>query len=332
LKDALGIEKVQLDKDPLKDKIKQAMLCRRRRNLQEAVDILLEALKEAQELKNDLAVTRVYVELAELYLQMNNLDEADRLYRDIVHRLIQLHGKTETSPEFITQSLKLAEIYARRGELEKAEIGYKHCVSKQMLNMENHMKNYLIAKGANYQDRHPVENYRDKYTDPIALFAWALEDYAHFLLNYFGTERQKEVEEFMDEVLKLSYHIYGVHHFHSINIINNFGAKCNMRRRFDLAKKHLAVGIDRVVNIQECEPILVAYYTNYSEALFHCNQIDEAMTYAIRARELAKSSDDPKIKDYAEKFYKDIEKDARKLGYKPPSDGTSFWSKWIPSL
>lgn len=37
--DALGIQKVQLDKDPLKDKIKQSMLCRRRRNLQEAVNV-----------------------------------------------------------------------------------------------------------------------------------------------------------------------------------------------------------------------------------------------------------------------------------------------------
>lgn len=50
--------------------------------------ILQDALKDAQELKNDLAITRIIIELAELYLEMDNLDEADRLYRETVHRLV----------------------------------------------------------------------------------------------------------------------------------------------------------------------------------------------------------------------------------------------------
>lgn len=43
-----------------------------------------------------------------------------------------MHGKNESSPEFIGISLKLADIFARRGQLENAETGYKHCVSKQL--------------------------------------------------------------------------------------------------------------------------------------------------------------------------------------------------------
>jgi len=49
--------------------------------------------------------------------------------------------------------------------------------------MDNHLKSYLISKGAMVEERHPVDIYGHKYSDPIALFGMALEDYAHFLVS-----------------------------------------------------------------------------------------------------------------------------------------------------
>lgn len=44
---------------------------------------------------------------------------------------MDLHGKKESSPEFIEVSLKLSDIFAQKGDLEGAEAGYMHCVTRQ---------------------------------------------------------------------------------------------------------------------------------------------------------------------------------------------------------
>lgn len=80
--------------------------------------------------------------------------------------------------------MKLADIFAQKGDIENAEIGFKHCVSKQMIVMEEHMKKYLVSKGAYLQDIYPVDNYGAVYTDPIALFGMTLEAYAHFMVDF----------------------------------------------------------------------------------------------------------------------------------------------------
>ena len=42
-------------------------------------------------------------------------------------------------------SLKLADIFARRGDLTNAEIGYRHCISKQMKVMDDRKCSRLLA-------------------------------------------------------------------------------------------------------------------------------------------------------------------------------------------
>lgn len=106
----------------------------------------------------------------------------------------------------------------------------------------------------------------------------------------------------------MSYHIYGPSSSHAVNIINNFGAACVLRNRFDLARKYLEIGIDRVLNINECSDMIVGYYCNYAEALFHCGQIDEALKYAEKAVSLSKSAPES-MQRYAEKYFKDVKRD-----------------------
>lgn len=53
-------------------------------------------------------------------------------WADIFYRLVTLHGKRDNDPEFIGVSLKLADIFAQKGQLDDAETGFSHCVRKQM--------------------------------------------------------------------------------------------------------------------------------------------------------------------------------------------------------
>ncbi|KAK6057089.1 tetratricopeptide repeat protein [Cooperia oncophora] len=128
LKDMLGIQPVKLDKDPLKDKVKQSWLHRKYGRYTEAVQVLEIALEEAEGRKEPLPITRIYDELANTYYEMGNHDEAIKYFQIVVNRLITLHGKRDSDPEFIGVSLKLADIFAQKGQLDDAETGFSHCV------------------------------------------------------------------------------------------------------------------------------------------------------------------------------------------------------------
>uniref|UniRef100_A0A183GEJ3 TPR_REGION domain-containing protein n=1 Tax=Heligmosomoides polygyrus TaxID=6339 RepID=A0A183GEJ3_HELPZ len=283
IKDALGLQPIRLDKDELKEKVKQSWLHRKYGKYTEAIQVLEIALEEAEERKEPLPITRklfcrVYDELANTYYEMGNHEEAIKYFQIVVNRLITLHGKRDSDPEFIGVSLKLADIFAKKGQLDDAETGFSHCVRKQMQALclanpfeavDNHMKNYSVAQGALVEDRHVVDRVGQAYTDPIALFGMALERYAHFLVTYRDETRLREAEEYMDEVMKISYQIYGTSSYHTINLLNNFGAALILRNRFELAVKYLAIGIERILYVNECASMIPGYYCNYAEALFH---------------------------------------------------------------
>ncbi|VDM85644.1 unnamed protein product, partial [Strongylus vulgaris] len=134
---------------------------------------------------------------------MGNLDDAFKYFQIVVNRLVTLHGKRDSDPEFIGVSLKLADIFAQKGQLDDAEVGFSHCVRKQMMVVDEHMKKYSVAQGALVEDRHVADTQGPIYTDPIALFGMALERYAHFLVTYRDEKRMREAEEYMDEVMKV---------------------------------------------------------------------------------------------------------------------------------
>ncbi|CAB3411253.1 unnamed protein product [Caenorhabditis bovis] len=311
IKDVLGIEKIQLDDDPLKEKVKQSWLYRKRRQYQEAIQVLEIALEEAQERKEELPITRVIDELANTYYEKGDLEEADKHFRIVIQRLVELHGKKDFDPEFIGVSLKLADILASRGQLDNAESGFKHCVRRQMKVVEEHMKKFSVAHGALIEDRHTVDTYGYVFTDPLALFGMALEAYANFLITYRDESKLPEAEEYMDEVLKISYQIYGASSVHSINLLNNFGALLVLKNRFELARKYLAIGIDRILYVNECANLLPGYYCNYAEALFHTGNKEEALEYARKAFQLSRSSDE-RLQKYTGTFLRDLEKDLNK--------------------
>jgi len=303
----------------LKDKVKQSWLYRKYGQYEEAVKILNEALEEAHRNGEQMPISRIYDELANTYYQMGKLEEAERLFRLLIHRLMHMHRKKEEDPEFIGISLKLADIFARTGRIEDAETGYRHCVTKQMMIVEQHMKNFFLSEGALQEQLHNVEVHGPKFTDPLALFGMCLESYAHFLVQYCDESRQRESQEYMDETLKLSYQIYGSNTPHTVTLLNNYGALCNNKNRFESALKYLSIGIERIVQIQECAQLLPGYYCNYAEALFHCGRQDEAIQFAQRALQMAKNAD-PKVQRYVGDFHKHMLAEHRK--------GNRRWFLW----
>ncbi|VDN52350.1 unnamed protein product [Dracunculus medinensis] len=271
LKDFFGIKPISLDDDPIKVLFK-AWLLRKKSHYDEAVEELHKALGLAEEKKQSIPITRIYDELANTYYEMGNLKDAETLFRVLLKRLVELHGKHQKDPEFIAASLKLSDIYAQKNEIDKAETGYQFCTSTQNKIVEEHVRNYSSSGEIETDFRNNVEQHGTVYTDPLSLFGMCLEQYAHFLVKYRDESRLKEAENFMDEAVRLSHHIFGPASFHTVNMLNNFGAVLINKNRFELARKFLEIGIDRILYINECSSLVPGYFCNYAEALFHCGE------------------------------------------------------------
>ncbi|CAD5211835.1 unnamed protein product [Bursaphelenchus okinawaensis] len=333
IRETIGLDKVRLDEDPIKDQIKQSWLQRKYKNYDEAIRILEDVLTEVKEKgENSIEVTRVLDELANTYFFKGDWNLALDYFRAVVQRLIQFHHKNESSPEFIGISLKMAEILANKGEIDNAEIGYRHCITKQMEVVDKHFSKYFISNGAAVERGNKVDEFGQEYTDPIVLFAMCLQQFAHFIIEYRDQSREKEACDAMDEVLKLTYHVFGPNHPQLLHILNNFGAACVIRNRFETARKYLSVGIDKILYSPENTDIIVGYYCNYAESLFHTESFDEAVKYAESAVRMARTAPD-NVRRYAETFLKQVKQDLRNArrkaasSHQQPSD--SGWFSWL---
>ncbi|VDN21522.1 unnamed protein product [Gongylonema pulchrum] len=221
-RDMIGIPPFQLDKDPLKHKIKEAWLHRKHHSYEKALAVLEEAMQMAIERNSDLTVSRILDEKANTYYEMGRLDDAEQAFRELLQRLMSLHNKQDSDPEFIEVSLKLSDIFAQKGKLDDAEIGFKHCVLRQMKVVEKHMAKYSITYGGAYDVPQVINQYGDLFTDPLALYGLCLEQYAHFIVSCLSVSYLK---------YPISHQIYGINCFHTINMLNNYGALLITRNR-----------------------------------------------------------------------------------------------------
>lgn len=98
-----------------------------------------------------------------------------------------------------------------------------------------------------------------------------------------------------------------------------------------MALKYLEIGANRVIHVNEAVPLIVGYYCNYAEALFHCGQVKRAVEIAKKAKLFAQSQP-PRIRNYAENFCDELLRDARRKNTDiDVNDGsTSSWKKWLP--
>uniref|UniRef100_A0A183C4A4 TPR_REGION domain-containing protein n=1 Tax=Globodera pallida TaxID=36090 RepID=A0A183C4A4_GLOPA len=315
IKHLFKIGQTTLDEDPLKDKVKRAMLHRKYGEWTAAVEVLNDALKEAIELGNDVFVSRMYYELATTYAEAGQLENAQELLTLLHNRYLTLHRSTGLSSEVIENSLRLADVYARMGNLETAEAAYKYCLTTQMEVMDKHLADYHVARGAILEVELPIETRGCTYTDPIALFGMCLEDYAYFLVDNYPDTRLDEAEEYLKEALKISYQIFGLSASHSLNMLCTFGAKCILKNKFEMARNFLEIGVNRVLLVPDSEStVLLTFYCNYAESLFHTGDFERAVDYAKRAQKLSQASDiDPAVRAHVRNFAREMERDVLRL-------------------
>lgn len=86
LLDITGLKKINLDDDPLKSKIKQTRIWRKLKKFDDAISLLHEALQDAYDRKDEHAITYVLDELANVFYEKGDFNEADKNFREVLRR------------------------------------------------------------------------------------------------------------------------------------------------------------------------------------------------------------------------------------------------------
>lgn len=94
-------------------------------------------------------------------------------------------------------------------------------------------------------------------------------------------------------------------------MLSNFGAACIVRNRFRTALKYLEMGAARILDVNECADIMVSFYVNYAEALFHNDRFDDALKAAETAARLARGAP-PRVQQHTDAFLRDMKADYRR--------------------
>ncbi|CEF59359.1 Tetratricopeptide-like helical domain and Tetratricopeptide repeat-containing protein [Strongyloides ratti] len=256
---------IKLDDDPLKDLVKQSWLHAKWNSYEKAIGYLHKALELAYKQKNDLIMTRIYLEMADIFVLSKN--DAEDLYKLVLQRLTNIHNISNFHPSYITTSIKLASVLAEKGNIRDADIGFKHCILTQKNNV------LKIEKDLNNEINNEVLTAK-------ALYGYALNAYAQFLIKYGGEKLISEAQMYIDNAIDQSNIVFGKNSTSTLHLINNFCALCIMNNYFEIAKEYLEKAIKSIEENLGNEEILVGMYCNYAEALYHLGNIEESLTFA----------------------------------------------------
>lgn len=125
----LGIEKKLTPEDELIDVIKHCVLFIQRTEYDKAEQLLHVALRQAQQIQHELGITYVYDVMANLALERQQLDKAQKLFVAVSQRLMA-DGAAEDDSRVVHISMKLARICHLKKDFATAQLGYTWCLEK----------------------------------------------------------------------------------------------------------------------------------------------------------------------------------------------------------
>lgn len=112
--------------------IKLGILASMKGEYDKAENILHIALKMAFDLNNQDGVAYIYDVLANVAFDRGDYMKAERLFKDVVGRLVHEQGHDPADNKVIHISLKLAKVYSVWKQDDKAESGFEYCINAQV--------------------------------------------------------------------------------------------------------------------------------------------------------------------------------------------------------
>ncbi|XP_076175242.1 tetratricopeptide repeat domain 19 [Ptiloglossa arizonensis] len=231
--------------------IKRSILLIQKREFKKAEQMLHIALRLAQTLQHTDGITYVYDVMANLAYDTNDFKKAEKLFVSVLEQLIY-KGVSQDDLAFIHVNLKIANIYDKLGDIEKAEIGYKFCLQKlqNRMNTESENTNLLQLLGLNLEWYSTLLYSQSRYTDAIKYLTQAYDicvklngeehEQTVVLLNDLGTincmiEEYDQAIKYLYEAIEIGKKLPDMIDIGSIHV--NLGRTFIMKGLYEEAKK-----------------------------------------------------------------------------------------------
>lgn len=162
----------EADKEPLDPyqvihlSLKRAILAMWRGELHKSEQILHITLKLAQDLADSQAETYIFDMLANVYMQLGEVEASERLFRVVMQREMAL-GKTPDDLSIIDMSLKMAHLCAEKGQTAVAQDGFDFALGR-------------------VEERLRLEEEEEHSTDLMMMFFKTIDWYSQFLVERHG--------------------------------------------------------------------------------------------------------------------------------------------------
>jgi len=177
--------------------IKRGILAAQEGDLKRADQIFHIALKMANDLGHEEGKTHIFSLLANTALERGFVGQAERLFTEVLKRILA-NGEPQDSNAVVEISLKLADIFNRQNNWDKAEQGFEFCAKAQRSKVESEGKN--------------VDE------DTLALYGLVLDRKGQFLL---ARGRLEEAKLSFLAAVQVSGQVHGERHDQTLVIKNS---------------------------------------------------------------------------------------------------------------
>jgi len=269
------------EEDNLTTTVKMAILAIQEGNYVKADKMLHIALKLANDMQHQAAVTHIYCLMANLALDRGLVGQAERLFTTILTRILA-DGEKQDSNAVVEISLKLAQIFVANGDQTKAEQGFKFCTECQ--------QKKVTASGSEVDE------------DTLALYGMALDQQAQF---HVGVGKLKEAETAWREAVEVATRLHGEEGEQVLVVTNSLATVLSMQGQ-DATAAQLLTGV--VVAAKRIETHhLSSFLVNLGVIRLKQGMLDMARDSCNEARGIAGDIGDKEVTTEADQCLKEVE-------------------------
>ncbi|CAK9817031.1 Tetratricopeptide repeat protein 19 homolog, mitochondrial [Anthophora plagiata] len=259
--------------------IKRSILLIQKEEFLKAEQMLHIALRQAQTLQHYDGITYVYDVMANLAYNTDDFKKAEKLFLSVLKRLVA-KGIPENNLAIIHISLKIADICDKKGDIEKAETGYKFCLE--------HLQSYLTKDSEN--------------KDVLQLLGLNLEKYASML---FSQSRYTAAHKYFIQAYDICIKINGEENEQTVILLNDLGSVNYMLQNYDKAVEYLT----KAAEIGKKFPDMIDLgfiHVNLGNTLIEKGLYEEAKINCSKGERLAKNENNEKSMTEAKKCLEKI--------------------------
>uniref|UniRef100_A0A0N4ZA31 Tetratricopeptide repeat protein n=1 Tax=Parastrongyloides trichosuri TaxID=131310 RepID=A0A0N4ZA31_PARTI len=274
--------------DNIEKLIRESWLYTKYSKYESSLQRLHKALELAYEQRNEMIITILHYEIANVYFLMEDYENCENLYKQILRRILLIHKYSMENPSFIFISLKLALVFSKKNDFKNADVGFKYCINeiKKIIEKESELNNCS-------------EN-------TFAIYGYALNQYAHFLINQSpDLNLIGKAQMYFEMAIEEGDKIFGYNNEQMLHLLNNFAVSCILNNQFEIGKKYLEEALKRLLSSPDKVETSIAIYCNYAECLFHLGDLKNARIFVNKA--LIESKQFSKeIENFASDFYSNL--------------------------